>query len=224
MRLIIFDLDGTLVDSLPDLVHAVNAAMAEYGFPAVSAAQVVPWIGRGSRVLLESALRHHGLNTSAADFDFDVAFARFMEHYGRHLTGDSRLYPDVAATLERLIPRYTLAVCTNKPSRFVAPLLEHFGIRERFSALVGGDSLSERKPSPAPLLYLARHFGVEPADCAMVGDSTHDVQAARAAGMTVAGMRHGYRAPGDFGRCPPDIVLETMADLPRWLDRLPETA
>lgn len=219
MRLIIFDLDGTLVDSLPDLVRTVNAAMADYGLPAVSAATVGPWIGRGSRVLLASALRHGGLDPQAPGFDFEAAFARFLEHYRAHLIGQTRLYPGAREALDELARRgIALAVCSNKPARFVAPLLEALGVRARFAALLGGDSLAQRKPDPAPLLHLARHFGLPPAQCLMVGDSQHDVEAARGAGMPVLGVAHGYRREGEFERHPPDAVLASLAELPAWLD------
>lgn len=220
MQLIIFDLDGTLVDSLPDLVLAVNDTMAEYGRPPVGRERVAPWIGRGSRVLLQAALAHHGVDTAASDFDFEQAFARFMVHYGEHLLGQTRLYGGVADTLATLAARgITMAVCTNKPERFLAPLLQGLQIDHYFAALLGGDSLAERKPHPGPLLHLARQFGVGVGECLMVGDSRHDVEAARAAGMAVVGLRHGYGGDRDFAIAPPDRVLDSMAELPAWLDR-----
>lgn len=218
MGLIIFDLDGTLVDSLPDLVHTVNAAMADHGAPPVTAAEVGPWVGQGSRVLLGAALRHHGIDPQAPGFDFEAAFARFLDHYGRHLAVDSRLYdgvPEVLAVLRARGER--LAICTNKPARFVGPLLDRFGIADRFEAWLGGDSLAERKPSPVPLQYLARQLGVAIDACAMVGDSRHDVEAARAAPMPVAGVRYGYGAADEFRQFPPDVVLDRLRELPDWI-------
>ncbi len=218
MSLIIFDLDGTLVDSRPDLVRTVNAAMAELDRPAVSAAEVGPWIGRGSRVLFASALRHHGLDPQAPGFDLEAAFQRFLVHYGDNLTVDTVIYPKVAETLSALkADGHTLAVCTNKPERFVAPLLAHFGIGGHFSALLGGDSLPQRKPDPEPLRHLARRFGQDPARCAMVGDSRYDIEAARGAGMPVAGLDHGYGGAEEFAECPPDVVLAGFAQIPAWL-------
>lgn len=220
MALIIFDLDGTLVDSRPDLVRTVNAAMAEYGFARVGPELVTPWVGRGSRVLLAAALRHHGVDPQAPGFDFEAAFERFLYHYGQNLTIDTTLYPSVGETLAELAGQgYALAVCTNKPERFVAPLLKHFGILDRFGALLGGDSLAQRKPDPEPLLHLARHFSERPERCAMVGDSRHDVEAARGAGMPVAGLRGGYGSAEEFQLHPPDILIDTLAELPAWLSR-----
>ena len=220
MALIIFDLDGTLVDSRPDLVRTVNAAMAEYGFPAVGPELVTPWVGRGSRVLLMAALRHHGIDPQAEGFDFEAAFERFLVHYGQNLTIDTVLYPNVSETLALLAGQgYKLAVCTNKPERFVAPLLKHFGLLDRFGALLGGDSLPKRKPDPEPLLHLARHFNESPERCAMVGDSRHDIEAARGAGMPVAGLRGGYGSAEEFQLHPPDILIDTLAELPEWLSR-----
>lgn len=220
MQLIIFDLDGTLVDSLPDLVLAVNAAMADYGRPPVGRERVAPWVGRGSRVLLQAALDHHGIDTAASDFDFEKAFERFMVHYGEHLLGQTRLYDGVADTLAALSARgLKLAVCTNKPSRFVAPLLKALQVDQYFAALLGGDSLPERKPHPEPLLHLARQFDAGIGECLMVGDSRHDVEAARAAGMAVVALSYGYGGPADFAAAPPDAVFASMHELPSWLDR-----
>ena len=216
MQLIIFDLDGTLVDSLPDLTLAVNAAMADYGRPPVPRERVAPWVGRGSRVLLQLALAHHGIDTAAPDFE--RAFARFMVHYGEHLLGESRLYDGVADALALLSERgLKLAVCTNKPERFVAPLLQALGVGGYFGALLGGDSLPERKPHPLPLLHLARQFGCAVGQCLMVGDSRHDVEAARAAGMAVVGVSYGYGGAVEFAQSPPDRVFDSLADLPAWL-------
>ncbi len=218
VRLIIFDLDGTLVDSLPDLTRAVNAAMADYDRPAVPVSVVAPWIGRGSRVLLTQALRHHGIDAAASDFDLEHAFARFLEHYAEHLTGESRLYPGVGPALEALSQRgLHLAVCTNKPERFVAPLLQALGIADRITATLGGDSLPQRKPHPQPLLHLARLFDVSPGQCLMVGDSRHDVEAARAAGMHVAGVAYGYGG-NDFDEATPDVLVDSLQALLPWLD------
>lgn len=220
MRLIIFDLDGTLVDSLPDLVLAVNAAMADYGRPPVGRERVAPWIGRGSRVLLQAAFDHHGIDTAASDFDFEKAFERFMVHYGEHLLGETRLYDGVADTLAQLAARdLKMAVCTNKPARFVAPLLQALKVDHYFAALLGGDSLPERKPRPEPLLHLARQFDAAIGECLMVGDSRHDVEAARAAGMAVVGLGYGYGGASDFAAAPPDAVFASMRELMPWLDR-----
>lgn len=219
MKLIIFDLDGTLVDSLPDLVRTVNAAMADYAAHALPAERIAPWVGRGSRVLLGSALRHHGIDPDGEGFDFEAAFARFLDHYARNLVGESRLFPGVADALQTLSDRgLILAVCTNKPSRFVAPLLEALAIAPYFAATLGGDSLEQRKPHPAPLLHLARQFGCLPAQALMVGDSRHDVEAARAAAMPVVGVSYGYGSRDDFQRFAPDAVFDTLTGLPGWLD------
>jgi phosphoglycolate phosphatase len=215
---IILDLDGTLVDSLPDLVRTVNAAMREYGAPPVDATCVGPWIGRGSRVLLSAALRHHGIDPDAPSFEFEAAFARFLQHYGDHLTGESRLFPGVASALRTLAAeRLPMAVCTNKPSRFVEPLLRWIGVHHYFGALLGGDALSERKPHPEPLLHLARRFGRTPTDCVMVGDSRHDIEAARAAGMPVVAVSYGYAAPGELAAYPADALIDSLEALPEWL-------
>ena len=185
---VLFDLDGTLVDSASDIAEAVNRLLVELGLPRVAQARIQGWIGEGARQLIASALRDAG-----SRLDADEVFDRFMVHYEACLLLEPRLYDGVADTLQVLRDRgVRLAVCTNKPSRFVPPLLAAMGIDGYFEAFVGGDSLAWRKPDPRPLLHLATQLGCEPGRCLMVGDSETDFAAARAAGMPVALVSYGY--------------------------------
>src|SRR5690554_3749748 len=152
----LFDLDGTLVDSASDIAEAVNRLLSELGHARVEEALIRTWIGEGAPALLEAALRHAGSPRSV-----DELTPRFMVHYADTLLLQPRLYPGVADTLAALAAAdVPLAVCTNKPERFVVPLLEHVGIAHRFAAVVAGGTLSERKPHPLPLLHLAEVLGV----------------------------------------------------------------
>ncbi|MFC7520563.1 phosphoglycolate phosphatase [Xanthomonas populi] len=186
--LVIFDLDGTLVDSAPNIAEALNATLQELGLQQFSEATIRRWIGEGVQVLLATALREAG-TTHDADTEMPV----MMRHYGACLLHNPQLYPGVAEALTGLRDAgATLALCTDKPSRFIAPLLEHLGIAAHFSTVLGGDSLLQRKPDPAPLLHLAKQFRHTPQQCLMVGDSATDAAAANAASMPLAMVRYGY--------------------------------
>lgn len=207
--LVIFDLDGTLVDSLSDIAEALNLTLADLSLPQVDETTVRGWIGEGVRALVGSALQ-----AARAPQPLDEVMPGFMRHYGECLLHHPRLCPGVAPALEGLHARgTTLAVCTNKPSRFVAPLLEHLGIAGYFAAALGGDSLPERKPDAAPLLHLCRQFGQAPAHALMVGDSAVDAAAARAAGMPLALVRYGYLRGLDPAHSGARWVMDDMREL-----------
>ncbi|WP_024889142.1 phosphoglycolate phosphatase [Luteimonas huabeiensis] len=201
---VLFDLDGTLVDSASDIAEAVNRLFDDLGVPRVPEATVRGWIGDGARQLLATALAHAGSDTPV-----DAAMDRFMVHYEACLLRDARLYPGVAETLAALRARSArLGVCTNKPERFVRPLLAALGVSDAIEACVGGDSLPERKPSPLPLLHLAARLGHRPGECLMVGDSRTDFLAAQAAGMPVVLVAYGYPRDFDLRRAGALAVLE----------------
>jgi len=189
---VLFDLDGTLVDSAPDLATAVNRTLAELGHAPVAEDTVRVWIGNGARRLVARALAGRR-DVEADPPGLEAALARFFVHYQECLVDRSRLYPGVReglARLERLgLP---LAVVTNKPERFTAPLLEALDIRAQFRALVGGDTLAVKKPDPAPLEHAAALLGVPARSCLLVGDSRADMEAALAAGMPMVRVPYGY--------------------------------
>lgn len=218
-RAVLFDLDGTLLDTLPDIAAAVDRTLLGLSLPAAGPLRVRGWVGNGVKLLMERALRHAGADPAAT---LQPALEAFAAHYAEDYTQRSTLYPGVAATLPALAARgLALAVCTNKPGRFVAPLLDHFGIGSYFSALVSGDTLPRQKPDPAPLLHLAGRLGLAAADCLVVGDSRNDVQAARAAGMAVAAVSYGYNHGEDIRDSHPDAVMATLAELPRLIAQEP---
>ncbi|HYG06300.1 MAG TPA: phosphoglycolate phosphatase [Stenotrophomonas sp.] len=207
--LVIFDLDGTLVDSLSDISEALNLTLADLALPQFDEATVRGWVGEGVRSLVASALQ-----ASRSSLALDEVMPGFMRHYGECLLHHPRLYPGVAEALDGLQARaVTLAVCTNKPARFVQPLLAHLGIAGHFSAVLGGDSLPQRKPDPTPLLHLCAQFGQSAQQCLMVGDSAVDAAAANAAHVPLALVRYGYLRGLDPRHSGARWVMDDMREL-----------
>jgi phosphoglycolate phosphatase len=201
IRLLALDLDGTLVDSAPDLAHCVGSALGSLGFVAPGTSLTRAWVGDGIETLLKRALAHSGAGTDSAALR--VALERFSACYRENIFVRSRLYPEVRETLVELEGRgLELACITNKRIAFADALLVAAGIRAHFGLVVGGDSLPEKKPSPAPLLHAARELRTVPESCLLVGDSHHDYESATAAGFAFIWARYGYCAhieprPGD---------------------------
>lgn len=186
--LVVFDLDGTLVDSASDIAEAVNRTLVDWSLPRQEETVVRGWIGDGARALVASAFAHAG-----KEVDLEEVMPGFMLHYAECLLLYPAVYPGVIETLDELRDRgVAVAVCTNKPERFVRPLLDALGLGGYFECIVGGDTLAERKPSAMPLLHVVEHFGLQPAQCLMVGDSATDVQTAQAARMPMALVTYGY--------------------------------
>jgi phosphoglycolate phosphatase len=208
--LVLFDLDGTLVDSAADIAEAVNRTLEECGHRREDEATVRAWIGHGTRVLMDSALRHAGSRLAV-----DQVMPRLMVHYRDCLLLHARLYDGAAGALEALAAAgVAMSVATNKPGVHARTLLEAMGIAGYFSHVIGGDTLPERKPHAMPLMYLAAVHGRRIAECLMVGDSEADAGAARAAGMDVVLLRHGYPCGFDLGRAGAVAVLDGLRDLP----------
>lgn len=207
--LVIFDLDGTLVDSVGDLAEALNLTLQQWQLAPVAEDVVRSWVGEGARALLATALQQAGSSAP-----LDALMPDFMRHYHDCLLHQPRLYAGVEQTLEGLRRQdCILAICSNKPSRFIAPLLRHLGIVDYFSALLGGDSLPERKPDARPLLFLAEQLGQRPPDCLMVGDSATDAAAAHAAAMPLAMVRYGYLRGFDVDAAGAVAVLDDLREL-----------
>ncbi|MEQ6889907.1 phosphoglycolate phosphatase [Halomonas sp. CS7] len=213
IRLVALDLDGTLVDSVPDLAVAADAALAELGLAPQGEARVRDWVGNGSLTLMARSLE--GAQGEAPD---EALLARahrgFLDHYGRAPCTHTRLYPGAREALAALAARgLPLALVTNKPSAFIAPLLDAFELTPYFALCLGGDSLAAKKPDPAPLLHVAAHFDVAPSACLMVGDSRHDIEAGRAAGFRTLAVPYGYNHGEPVALSRPDGTVESLAEL-----------
>ena len=220
-RAVLFDLDGTLVDSVPDLTAAVNEVLDRFGRPILTEAEIRQYVGDGARLLLARALARR-TDADPGMPEVDRAWSEFVNSYEAHLCIHSRLYPGVAETLSHLhATGVGMGVVTNKPARFIAPLLDRLGIRDPFGALVGGDSLPQRKPDPAPVRAALRQLELTGgAACVMVGDSINDVLAGRAAGCVVVGVSYGYNQGVDLAQAGAAAVIDRMADLAACLGRL----
>ncbi|WP_309637335.1 phosphoglycolate phosphatase [Halomonas mongoliensis] len=211
--LVAFDLDGTLIDSVPDLAAAVDATLSELGLPEAGEKKVSLWVGNGALKLVERALAD-ALGETPSSERLALGHQRFLYHYGRDVGSRTRLYPGVVEALDALRARgLPLALVTNKPFAFIAPLLEGLGLAEHFALCLGGDSLPEKKPHPAPLLHLASHFDLAPSRCLMVGDSRHDIAAGRAAGFRTLAVPYGYNHGEPVQASGPDGMVESLAEL-----------
>ena len=217
--MILIDVDGTLVDSVPDLTFCVDEMMQQLGREPWGEARVRNWVGNGVERLVERALTGEleGTPDKAA---FDAAYPIFLELYADNTSKRSRLYPGVREGLDYLTGAgYRLGCVTNKAERFTVPLLKDLGVYNYFGIVVSGDTLAHKKPHPAPLLHAAEFFAVAPQQSLMVGDSISDVKAARAAGFMIACVPYGYNHGDDIRLAEPDVVIESLAGLRAELER-----
>ncbi len=217
--MVLIDVDGTLVDSVPDLAYCVDEMMKRLGREPWGAARVRDWVGNGVERLVRRALVGR-LDGEPDEAEFQRAYPIFLDLYADNTSRRSVLYPGVREGLDYLKRAgYALGCVTNKAERFTVPLLKDLGIHDDFAIVVSGDTLAHKKPHPEPLLHAARFFGVAPADSLMVGDSVNDVKAARAAGFMVACVPYGYNHGDDIRDAQPDLVIDTLADLRTELEK-----
>ncbi|MEW8015538.1 MAG: phosphoglycolate phosphatase [Candidatus Sedimenticola endophacoides] len=212
-KLILIDLDGTLVDSVPDLAFCVDRMMERLGRPAHGEARVRDWVGNGVERLTRRALIGQ-LDGEPPDQEFAQAYPIFLELYDRHNGENSRLYPGVREGLDYLKGTgIHLGCVTNKAAQFTIPLLKALGIHDEFELIISGDTLPKKKPDPLPLLHAARHFDIAPAEALMLGDSVSDTKAARAAGFGIVCVSYGYNHGRDIREANPDHVIDSFVEL-----------
>ena len=212
-QMVLIDLDGTLVDTAPDLALCVDLMMERLGMPKRGEAAARKWIGNGVARLVKRAL----VNSVDGEPDealYEKAHAIFLDLYKENVCVKSRLYPGIKEGLAFLQASGLKIGCvTNKPEAFTIPLLKQLGIYDVFGIVVSGDTLPKKKPDPMPLLHAAEFFGVAPQSALLIGDSINDVQAARAAGYQVACVPYGYNHGHDIHDANPDVVIESLDQL-----------
>ena len=212
-QLVLIDVDGTLVDSVPDLTFCVDSMMQQLGMPARGEQQVRQWVGNGVERLVRRALINR-LDGEPDENLFQKALPIFENLYRDNTSRRSRLYPGVKATLDFLkTTDVRLGCVTNKAAQFTLPLLKDLGISDYFELVICGDTLPKKKPDPMPLLHAAEKLGVKPENSLMLGDSQSDVKAARAAGCSIVCMSYGYNHGEDIRNYNPDAVVDSMDEI-----------
>jgi phosphoglycolate phosphatase len=213
-ELIVFDLDGTLVDSAPDIAYAVDTMLTRLNRPQAGEQKVRGWIGNGVAMLVKRALTGE-MWPEAEPLGFDEALPLFMDIYEANICDRSRLFDGVAEGLAQLkAAGYRLACNTNKNSRFTLPLLDQLGVSHYFDFIGCGDQFEKQKPDPEPLLKTAERLGVQPARSLMVGDSANDALAARNAGFMLVCVPYGYHGGAGVEVLEPDAIVESFIELP----------
>jgi phosphoglycolate phosphatase len=215
---IAFDLDGTLIDTAPDLIATLNTVFADHGVPPLALESARPLIGGGIKVLLERGLAAQGLTFTPEDLDrlYDV----YLGRYADHIADQSRAFPGLELALDALAAQgWRLAVCTNKPEWLSVRLLDKLKLARRFAAICGQETFGVQKPDPEMLRRTIRRAGGDPAVAVMVGDSATDITTARAAGVPVIAVDFGYTET-PVALLNPDRIISHFDDLPRTVANL----
>jgi phosphoglycolate phosphatase len=211
LKLMIFDLDGTLVDTAADLVASLDRALSLRGHPQSEPATARSWIGHGARQMIRNALEHHGV--AFDDTLVEDMFRDFLDHYQANMSRFSRPFPALIEALDALADNgWTFAVCSNKQERLCRQLLDELDMSHRFATISGGDTFGVSKPDPGHLLGTIEAAAGDPRRAIMVGDASTDVDAARAASVPVIGVSFGY-TPVPMVELEPDLLLDSFADL-----------
>jgi phosphoglycolate phosphatase len=219
IKVIAFDLDGTLVNSAPGLALAVDNTLREFGFSAAGVERVSTWIGNGVEILLQRAFAWAKGDTLDAR-QKNQALIQFNHYYSHSMIAGTTLYPTVQSTLQQLQNRgIPIAIVTNKPKIFVQPIVTYLGIDEYVSLIIGGDEVTNKKPDPAMILQVLAHFDLQKSELLLVGDSKNDIQAARRAGIPCIGMEYGYNYGKPIAEENPDQVLRSLEQLLPLLGR-----
>ncbi len=206
IRAVLFDLDGTLVDSLGDLTDAVNHVLEAFSLPLLCENDVRLKVGKGSRNLIEQIL------PGFSESEITCALAMFLDYNRQHIAEKSRLFPEMLNTLQDLAAsNVRMAVITNKNEDLTLLLLHDLGINDLFEYVCGGDTYPERKPSPLPLLKIAEQLGVSPRECVMIGDSIHDIESGQRAAMMTIACSWGYGDMAELSGA--DMIVHTPTEL-----------
>ena len=217
VKMVMIDLDGTLIDTVPDLAAAANRMLVDLGRPAWDIARYRAWIGNGVPRFVKRALTGE-MQAEPDPKLFERALGPFRQHYAAAVSDLSRPYPGVVDGLEQLQAQgYSLACITNKAEAFTLPLLKNLDLDKYFKLILSGDSLPKQKPDPLPLRHACQHFGIDSTHGVLVGDSSNDVHAARAAGMPVICVTYGYNHGHDIRQSLPDAVVDSLTDVPQHL-------
>ena len=215
LRTVLFDLDGTLADTAPDLAFALNALLSEHGRPELPYDRIRPEASHGARALLRL-----GFGITPDDQGYDALRCRFLDLYGANLCRETRLFPGVSELLEAL-PRQGLSwgIVTNKPAALTGPLVHALGLATTAACVVSGDTTRNAKPHPEPLLYACMQCRSAPAACVYVGDAARDIEAGRLAGMRTLVAMFGYlRATDDPLRWGADALVHAPGEILEWID------
>ena len=209
IKAIIFDLDGTLIDSVTDLANSVNFTLEKLGLPLHTPDEIKSFVGDGVQKLIKRSLGQTHMDR------FDEAFAIFMDHYNAHCTDNTTLYPEVANTLPHLAEKYKLGVLTNKSVSFSLKILEALKVNSYFKEVLGGDSLPTKKPDPAGIFYLTEKWDLSPDQIVMVGDHATYTEVGQRAGCKTVFIEGGI---GETRGLVPDFIIQSMAELPALLE------
>ncbi|PKQ64816.1 phosphoglycolate phosphatase [Labilibaculum filiforme] len=213
-ELIIFDFDGTLINSIPDLALAVNKMLQHYHLVPLSVHQVTAFIGNGAKTLVSRSLECSMQNQKVSKALLDEAFKIYLLAYQEVICEETYTYPGVIETLNNLDKKgYKMVICTNKPYDFIEPILDKLVIKQFFKCWVGEDSLLTKKPDAAPLFHLAKVMNTSIEKCIMVGDSKNDILAAQNAGMENIGVSYGYNYNENIADYKPTLIVDNFADL-----------
>ena len=220
VKAVLVDLDGTLADTIPDLAVATNMMLRELGRAELDEALIRTLVGKGIPRLIGRALTG-ALDGPAPDRTlYQSAVSIFERCYAEVNGTHTTLYPGVSEGLQTLrAAQLPLACVTNKAGRFTAPLLEHLGVAHYFSEVIAGDTLPQKKPDPAPLLYVCRRFCIAPREMLMIGDSVNDAQAARAAGCPVFCVTYGYNEGRDVRELDVDAIVPSLLEATRLIQK-----
>lgn len=214
-KLLIFDFDGTLIDSVPDLADATNIMLSQLGKPTYLIETIQEWVGNGARMLVERALSGSvTIDPNLSEEEVIAAERLFFEAYAAHDTSKTTAYPDVDLGLRQLADAgFTLALVTNKPIRFVPDILASLGWTSHFAMVLGGDSLPVKKPDPTPLLHVCETLGFDPKQALMIGDSINDIQAGKRANIDTIGLSYGYNYGKDIRDSEPNHAFDNFQAL-----------